>query len=48
MEQSQLEDRVSRAGYERELASEHCHHIIDASQPLEGVVADFLDVLKTE
>lgn len=48
MEKNYLEARIAIATFERDKAKQWCHHRIDASQPLDHVVKDFLDVLHTE
>jgi len=48
MPEDELQERIKSAAFEREHAQDNCHHIIDATQPLEKVVESFIHILKAE
>jgi len=44
----EMKQRVSSAEYETEQAKIHCDYIVDATQQLELVIENVIDILKSE
>ena len=47
IDDDELAKRIMSATFEKEQAHMRCHHIIDATQPLEGVCADVKRIVET-